>query len=129
MCKAIWIVDCGVWRVEHKFSCGITGLRKAEKMSKTMIVLISWARQQPMRKLKHWRKWFGIIVELLDREVADDVDISLDSCQVIFTDVLGMNCAAAKIVPKLINFDQKQRRIDIALVIPENPVQICLKRS
>ena len=66
---------------------------------------------------------------MISREVADDVDISLDSCQVIFTDVLGMNCAAAKIVPKLINFDQKQRRIDIALVIPENPVQICLKRS
>ena len=36
------------------------------------------------------------------------------SCQAIFTDVLGMKCAAAKIVPKLLNFEQKQHRMDIA---------------
>lgn len=39
------------------------------------------------------------------REVADDVGISFGSCQAIFTDVLGMKRAAAKIVPKLLNFD------------------------
>ena len=43
------------------------------------------------------------------REVADDVGISLGSCQAIFTDVLGMKRAAAKIVLKLQNFEQKQR--------------------
>lgn len=48
------------------------------------------------------------------REVADDVGISFGSCQAIFTDVLGMKRAAAKIVPKLLNFEQKQRRMDIA---------------
>ncbi|KAA2237134.1 helix-turn-helix domain-containing protein, partial [Solihabitans fulvus] len=47
------------------------------------------------------------------REVADDVDISFGSCQTIFTDVLGMKRAAAKIVPKLLNYEQKQRRMDI----------------
>ena len=31
-----------------------------------------------------------------------------------FSDVFGMNCAAAKIVPKLLNFYHKQLRIDIA---------------
>ena len=31
-----------------------------------------------------------------------------------FTDVLGMKLAAAKIVPKLLNFEQKQHRMDIA---------------
>ena len=34
-------------------------------------------------------------------------------CQAIFTDVLGMKSAAARIVLKLPNFKQKQRRIDI----------------
>ena len=48
------------------------------------------------------------------REVTDDFGISYGSCQVIFTDVLGMNRSAAKIVQKLVNFKQKQRRVDIA---------------
>ena len=48
------------------------------------------------------------------REVADDVGISIGSCHAIFTDVLGMRRVAAKIVPKLLNFDQKQRRMDTA---------------
>ena len=47
-------------------------------------------------------------------EVANDVGISFGSCQTIFMDVLGMKLALAKIVPKLLNFKQKQRRIDIA---------------
>ena len=41
------------------------------------------------------------------REVADDVGISFGSCQAIFTDVLGIKRATAKIVPKLQNFEQK----------------------
>ena len=41
-------------------------------------------------------------------------NLSFGSCQAIFTDILGMKCAAAKIVPKLLNFEQKQRRMDIA---------------
>ena len=40
--------------------------------------------------------------------------ISLDSCEAIFTDALGMKHAAAKIPPKLLNFKQKQHRKDIA---------------
>ena len=48
------------------------------------------------------------------REAADDVGISFGSCQAIFTDVLGMKLVAAKIVPKLVNFEQKQCRMDIA---------------
>ena len=35
------------------------------------------------------------------REVADDIGISCGSCQSIFTNVLGMKRAAAKIVPKI----------------------------
>ena len=51
------------------------------------------------------------------REVADDVGISFGSCQANFTDVLGMKPAAAKIVPKLQNFEQNQHRMDITLEI------------
>ena len=43
------------------------------------------------------------------REFADDVGILFSSCQAIFADVLGK-----KLVTKSINFEQKQRRIDIA---------------
>ena len=39
------------------------------------------------------------------REVADDVVISFGSCQAICVDNLGMKRAAAKIVPKLLNFE------------------------
>ena len=49
------------------------------------------------------------------REIADDVQISFASCQAIFTDVLDMKRATAKIVPKLLNFELKQRCKDIAL--------------
>ena len=38
------------------------------------------------------------------KKVADDVGISFGSCQAIFTNVLGMNLAATK----LLNFEQLQ---------------------
>ena len=40
------------------------------------------------------------------REVVVDVGTSFGSCQAIFTDVLYMKYAAAKIVPKLLNSEQ-----------------------
>ena len=48
------------------------------------------------------------------RKVAYDVGISFGRCQAIFTVALGMKRAASKIVPKLLNFERKQRRMDIA---------------
>ena len=47
-------------------------------------------------------------------EVADVVGITFGSCQAIFTHVLGMKRAVAKIVPKLLNFEQEKRRMSIA---------------
>ena len=48
------------------------------------------------------------------REIADEVGISLSPCQaVFFTDVVGVKCVEVKIVPKLLNFKQKQRRMAI----------------
>ena len=48
------------------------------------------------------------------REVADDIGISFGLCQAIFMDVLDMKRATAKIVPKLLNFEQTQHCMDIA---------------
>ena len=58
------------------------------------------------------------------REVADDVGISISSCHEIFSNVLGMKRVAKKFVPKLLNFEQKQRRIEVAqesLMMPQPP--------
>ena len=48
------------------------------------------------------------------REVANDVGISIGSCHEIFSNVLGMKRVAAKFVPKLLNFEPNQRRMEVA---------------
>ena len=48
------------------------------------------------------------------RDVADNICISFNSRQAYFTYVLGMKHTAAKIVLKLLHFEQKQRRMDIS---------------
>ena len=61
---------------------------------------------------------------IIIREVADEVGISIGSCHEIFSNVLGMKRVAAIFVPKLLNFEQKQRRIEVAqesLTMPQPP--------
>ncbi|UYV68052.1 hypothetical protein LAZ67_5002912 [Cordylochernes scorpioides] len=48
------------------------------------------------------------------KEVAEDLNISIGSCHSIFINDLGMRRVAAKFVPKLLNCDQKQHRMNIA---------------
>ena len=50
---------------------------------------------------------------VLVSEVAEDLHIyiSIGSCNLIFTYDLGMTWVTAKLVPKLLNFDQKQNRV------------------
>ncbi|UYV81250.1 hypothetical protein LAZ67_20000473 [Cordylochernes scorpioides] len=48
------------------------------------------------------------------REVAEDLSISIGSRHSIFINDLGMRRVAAKFVPKLLNCDQKQHRMNIA---------------
>ncbi|UYV76531.1 hypothetical protein LAZ67_14001018 [Cordylochernes scorpioides] len=48
------------------------------------------------------------------REVAEYLNISIGSCHSIFINDLGMRRVAAKFVPKLLNCDQKQHRMNIA---------------
>ena len=58
------------------------------------------------------------------REVTNDVGMSIGSCHEIFSNVLGMKRVAAKFVPKLLNFEQKQRRMEVAqqsLTMPQPP--------
>ena len=47
-------------------------------------------------------------------EVADDIGIRFGSCQAIFMDILGTKRKSAKIIPKLLNFEQNQRCMDTA---------------
>ena len=42
---------------------------------------------------------------IIIREVTNDVGISFGSCQAIFSEVVGMKRAAAKIVLQLLNFE------------------------
>ena len=85
-------------------------------MSMTMLVLVARARTQAMQTLKH-REVILDNHRITIKEAANDVGISFGSSQVqeISTNVLGMKRTAAKIVPKLLNFEQKQRRMDIAV--------------
>ena len=48
------------------------------------------------------------------RRVADDVCISFGSWQAIFMIVLGMKRAVEKTVPKFLNFQHKQCRMNVA---------------
>ncbi|UYV71165.1 hypothetical protein LAZ67_8001971, partial [Cordylochernes scorpioides] len=47
------------------------------------------------------------------REVSENLNISIGSCHSIFINDLGMRLVAAKFVPKLLNCDQKQHRMNI----------------
>ncbi|UYV84446.1 hypothetical protein LAZ67_X002198 [Cordylochernes scorpioides] len=48
------------------------------------------------------------------KEVAEDLNITIGSCHSIFINDLGIRRVAAKFVPKLLNCDQKQHRMNIA---------------
>ena len=48
------------------------------------------------------------------REVAENVVISVGSCHAIFSDILCLKRVTAKFVSRLLNFDQKTRRMTIA---------------
>ena len=49
-----------------------------------------------------------------NQKAADHIGIAIGSCHEIVSKVLGVKRVAAKFVPKLLNFEQKQRRIKVA---------------
>ena len=100
---------------EHKFNYGITSLRNAKKISMPMFVvvgssaLITDRNIDAVKKIildNHWVTIRGIIGYYYWL-------LSFCICQTIFTDIISMKHASANIVPKLQNFEQKQRRMDI----------------
>ena len=50
-------------------------------------------------------------IEAAKKMILDNRRITIreQACQAIFTDILGMERAAAKIAPKLLNFDKKNK--------------------
>ncbi|UYV64676.1 hypothetical protein LAZ67_3001635 [Cordylochernes scorpioides] len=65
-------------------------------------------------KINEVEKMILAIRRIIVREVAEDLNISIGSCPSIFINDLGMRLVAAKFVPKLLNCDQKQHRMNIA---------------
>ena len=70
-----------------------------------MFVLVARARQQPLKTLKQWRKRFWIIVESC-WHIVRLMPSNLSGC-------FRQKRAAAKIVSKLLNIEQKQSRMNI----------------
>ena len=80
-----------------------------------MHVLAARIRQQPVKNIEAVKKTILDNCRTNIIEVSDDVGISFGICKAISTAVLGRKHATAKIVPKLLKFEQKQHCIDIAL--------------
>ena len=76
-------LKCWLWylssllRAEHKFTCGIIDLRKADHVKNR------WKHGCSQEMILNNRR-------MTIRDIADNVCILLGSCQAIFTDVLGM---------------------------------------
>ncbi|UYV83458.1 hypothetical protein LAZ67_23001099 [Cordylochernes scorpioides] len=66
------------------------------------------------RKINEVEKMILANRRITVREVAEDLNISIGSCHSIFINDLGMRRVAAKFVPKLLNCDQTQHRMNIA---------------
>ena len=90
----------------QKLNCGITGLENVIDDNRPSRP----SRSKTDENIKAGKKMILDNRRITIREFADDRGISLGSCQAIFTDFLVMKCAAVKIVPKLLNFDQKTLR-------------------
>ena len=54
------------------------------------------------------------------REICDEVEILIGSCQSILTEELGMKRVAAKFVPRLLTLDQKECRVTNSSDLLEN---------
>ncbi|UYV61131.1 hypothetical protein LAZ67_1003537 [Cordylochernes scorpioides] len=72
------------------------------------------ALQQQTKKIDEVEKMILANRRITVREVAEDLNISIGSCYSIFINDLGMRRVATKFVPKLLNCDQKQHRMNIA---------------
>ena len=115
----LWHLGNLLW-TEHKFNYGITGREDVNDDACPGRLSTSTTDEN----IEAVKKTILDNHRITIREVADDVNISFGSCQAILTDT-------AKIVPKLLNFEQKQRHTDIAQESwrRSTTIQICSKRS
>ena len=74
---------------KDKFNCGITGSRKTEKMSMTILILAEQARQQPMENIEGVKEMILNNSRITIKEFADDDGTQFSSCQANLTNVLG----------------------------------------
>ena len=95
----IWNVDCGVWRVYYnRFKEGREYVNNDAHPGRP-------STSTAHENIETVKKMILDKCRITIKKVADNA-ISFGSCQAIFTDILGMKRAAAKIVPKLRNFQQ-----------------------
>ena len=80
-------------------------------MLMTMLVLVARARQRPVKTLKQWRKWFWIIVETLLESLLMMLAYRSPHSKQFLRMFLAWNVQQRR---KLLSFEQKQRRINIA---------------
>ena len=73
----------------------------------TIHILVPRARPTTDENIEALKKLILVNRRIIIKEVTDDVGILFCSYQVTFTDIFGMKRAAAKIVPKLQDFEQK----------------------
>ena len=57
---------------KDKFNCGITGSRKTDKMSMTILILAEQARQQPMENIEGVKEMILNNIRITIKEFAED---------------------------------------------------------
>ena len=86
MCKDIWNVDCGVWRVyyEQNTNCGITRFKEGRKDVNDDARLGRPNKSTTVENIKAVKKIILDNHRITIKEVAHVVGIPIGSCQAIF---------------------------------------------
>ena len=111
MQKGFWNIDCGVWQAYYEQNSRTQVQLWCNRFKESREDLNDDARPGRPSTSATDENIEAVKKMILDnrritiREVIDDVGISFVLCQAIFTDVLGVKRASAKIAPKLQNFE------------------------
>jgi predicted DNA-binding protein YlxM (UPF0122 family) len=73
-----------------------------------------WDGHQHRKLTIMLQKFVKSSVQIVVREVAEEVSISKTVCHDILTEKFGMHRIATKFVPRLLTHDQKQNRVDVS---------------